>query len=183
MPRVTQRTARKDYPEYDIKKGDMYYTWAFRYGGVRKSKTRPRPSQLTSSKMSGVYAAREAMEDAVAAFRGERCLDTLKSEIESAIEDARSVAQEYRDSADSIRDTFPESTTADECEEKADSIEEWCDNVESVKDALDDQPEQEGEEEPDEEGEPDTTVFSAQLEEWADNVVGEMESAIGDLSV
>lgn len=50
MPRVhTVEKARKAYPEYGIAVGDTYYHWKPRYGGVRKSKTYPRRSQLTGS--------------------------------------------------------------------------------------------------------------------------------------
>lgn len=43
------KSARKDYPEHGIKKGEPYYWWKFRYGGKHYSKTAPAPSRLTQS--------------------------------------------------------------------------------------------------------------------------------------
>ena len=53
MPRVHKRTARKDYPENGIKKGDVYYNWTLKTG-PRSSRTYrslspPKRHQLTSS--------------------------------------------------------------------------------------------------------------------------------------
>ena len=49
MPRVEHRKAAKDYPNSNIKKGEKYYTWKFRFGGRRRQKERPLPEQLTQS--------------------------------------------------------------------------------------------------------------------------------------
>jgi hypothetical protein len=43
------KKARKAIPGTDIKKGDSYYWWKFRFGGKRTSKTAPKASQLTQS--------------------------------------------------------------------------------------------------------------------------------------
>ncbi|KKN79712.1 hypothetical protein LCGC14_0337340 [marine sediment metagenome] len=43
------KSARKNYPNEGIKKGEPYYWWAFRYGGKHRSKIRPERSQLTQS--------------------------------------------------------------------------------------------------------------------------------------
>ena len=34
MPRVSTQKAAKDYPDQGIKKGDQYFHWKFRFGGV-----------------------------------------------------------------------------------------------------------------------------------------------------
>ena len=127
MPRVNTQKANKDYPEQGIKKGDTYYSWAFRYGGKYKSKTPPKASQLTQSKMSGAYAAGEELSDAIdAATTPQDIADALNQ----CAEDVRSVAEEYRESADNIREKFSESPTIDDCEEKADTLEGWADSLE-----------------------------------------------------
>jgi len=66
MPRVSSQKAAKDYPGINVKKGEIYFKWSFRYGGTRTSKTYPRASQLTQSKYSNVYAALESLEDTCA---------------------------------------------------------------------------------------------------------------------
>jgi len=58
MARATfVKSARKDYPDHGIKKGESYWHWAFMQGGrggaKRYSKTEPRPSQLTQSEFWG----------------------------------------------------------------------------------------------------------------------------------
>lgn len=94
MPRVSQQKARKDYPEKGIKKGDIYYSWAFYRGAKQMSATYPRDSQLTGSMWSQVYAAREAIEDA------EGVSDMIDA-VDSAIEEIGDIASQYADSADS----------------------------------------------------------------------------------
>ncbi|HUW14874.1 MAG TPA: hypothetical protein VM537_34460 [Anaerolineae bacterium] len=177
MPRVTRvEKARKDYPEAGISKGDTYYHWSFRYGGKHRSKDRPRPSQLTQSKLSGAYAAQESIED----LSGETDIDTIRSVVESAISEIQEVAEEYRDSADTIRETFSESPTADECEEKAEALESYAEELEGV--TLD-----EWSDEPDEDDKAtwgDETSYAEALEAyqaWVTNIVDELTGASLDV--
>lgn len=118
-----------------IEAGDGYRWIKFRHGGrvVRclDSKCSFRDSDLTQSKMSGAYSAREDAEDQVGEWDGSDLSD-LTSIAEDCAQSIRDVAEEYQSSADSIRDTFSESATADECEEKANGLEEWADEIESA---------------------------------------------------
>lgn len=117
-----------------IEKGDEYKWIKFRYGGKRKrcGTCRFRPSDLTNSdKLSRVYAAQEAAEDAIADWDGQDHTD-LQSALEEAASQIREVAEEYQESCDNIRDSFSESATADECEEKAQELESWADSLEDV---------------------------------------------------
>lgn len=129
MPRVHTQKAGKDYPSHNIKKGETYYWWKFRHGGKVMSKTPPKPSQLTMSKMSAAYAASEDLDSAI---DGADSLDDLKDALQTAADAIRDVGQEYRDSAENIREHFPESPTADDCEEKADGLEAWADDIENA---------------------------------------------------
>lgn len=147
MARVTYvKSARKDNPVAKV--GEPYYWWKFQRGPKNYSKTRPLPSQLTSSdKLSRLYAAVELItelpcvnpDDVV--LTKELVTDAQSSAsdaMDAAISDATEVADEYRESAESIRENFSESPTADECEEKADSIESWCDELGDLKNQVDD---------------------------------------------
>lgn len=138
MARVEQKTAAKDYPDAGIVKGDTYYSWQLYKQPVRRSKTRPRPSQLTgSAKLSAAYAVQEALQDA---------LDTATTpeDVVNALDDAatvtREVADEYQESADNMRDAFPNgSPTIEECEEKAAALEQFageCDDAKASIEAL-----------------------------------------------
>ncbi len=125
MPRVYTQKANKDYPDQGIKKGDTYYSWSFRYGGDRKSKTQPRPSQLTQSKMSTALAAAESVEDAIASAS---CPDDLLTALNDAAEEIRGVADEYQEAADAFENG---GGIADQNTEKADQVNEWADQLES----------------------------------------------------
>lgn len=133
MPRVHQQKAAKDYPDHGIKKGDVYYSWSFRYGGEHKSRTYPRPSQLTQSKLSTAYAAMEGLEDSLPS------LDTLEGIAEAArecAEEVRGVAEEYRDSRENMPEGLQDGPTGQECEEKADALEACADELESAADDV-----------------------------------------------
>jgi len=63
VPKVHKVKARKDYPQFGIKKGDEHYTWSVMYG-PRNSRTfrqltPPKPSQLTSSEFLIEYYSME----------------------------------------------------------------------------------------------------------------------------
>ena len=134
MPKVSTQKAAKDYPDQGIKKGEMYYSWSFRYGGSYKSKTYPRLSQLTQSKLSGAYSAQEAMEDAIGAAT---CISDITDAIDQCVSDINDVAQEYRDSKDNMPEGLQEGPTGQECEEKADALEEYASELESARDEID----------------------------------------------
>jgi hypothetical protein len=150
MPRVTSVAKAQKSPGKcgkcgkEIKAGEQYKWWAFRYGGkhVRCATCpMPRPSELTQSKMSGVYAAQENAQDAIYAFRdgSHDTADDLTSALESAAEDIRSVAEEYRESQQNIEDGFNHSTCqSDELGEKADTLESSADELESASSDFED---------------------------------------------
>lgn len=169
MARVHTAKAAKDYPEYGIKKGDTYFWWQLYKQPKRMSKDRPRPSQLTgSAKLSAAYAAQEAAEDAVV---GSASTEDLVEALRQAAEDARSVAEEYEESASSIRETFSESSTADECEEKAEALNDWADELEQACDEIESLDRKDFEE--GDEGD----------EEFANAACEIAEAAIGNLSI
>lgn len=95
MPKVSTQVAGKDYPDLGIKKGDTYYSWAFFRGPTIKSKVYPKPSQLTQSKWSGVYAAQEALE-------GADPTDGLSSALERAASDVEEIGSEYMDADEAM---------------------------------------------------------------------------------
>ena len=95
MARVYERKARKDYPDAGIKKGDKYFFWELKTGpasGVtRRSLTRPKPSQLTTSEFKGaLYSARESFEAALGSA--------------STFEDLESAREEYKTEMETLRD-------------------------------------------------------------------------------
>lgn len=85
------KKARKDHPEAGIKKGESYWWWEFRFGGVYKSKTQPKPSQLTQSEFQSTYLSiGESLDAALQDVNG-------KDDIDSDIEEAKGSIEELRD--------------------------------------------------------------------------------------
>ena len=98
MPRVKQVTARKDYPEFSIKKGDRHYTWHPKGRPWQRSITRPRPSQLTQSAfLSTIYAAGEDIQDA-----------HIPTTLTERLEEGLATAEELRDEAEDNLGMLPE---------------------------------------------------------------------------
>jgi hypothetical protein len=122
--------AAKDHPEIGVAKGESYYHWSFRYGGMHKSKTKPRPSQLTQSKLSSVYAANEALEDAVDACDNP---GDLPDALRECADEVRSVADEYSDAAEAMGAAGEQHTdSADQLNDYADELESAADEIEGL---------------------------------------------------
>lgn len=158
-----------------IKKGEPYIHWKFRYGGKRircLECPRPRYSELIfSGKLSAIEAAREGIQDAIEAFRGDHDSDSLRSALETAAEDVRQVAEEYRESAQNIEDGFGHSTQqCDDLNERADAVEAGADQIESAAGDLEDF------EEEVEEGETEEAK-AKRKEEWVEEQAGKAEEA------
>jgi ABC-type transporter Mla subunit MlaD len=123
-----------------IEPGETYYWWKFRYGGkqVRCGDHYPRPSELTQSKLSQVYAAVEGAEDALG---DAKTVDEVTGALETAAGEVRDVADEYREAAEAMGDA------GSEHEERADAVEEFADALEQFDPDLDDEPEEDESEE------------------------------------
>lgn len=107
MSKVNHTKAGKDYPEHDIKKGDMYYWWQNFRCPRQISKTCPKPSQVTAnSKLSAVYGISENLEEQASKLGSPGDLIDL---LETSASDARDVAEEYRETAENIREAFSDS--------------------------------------------------------------------------
>ncbi len=105
MPRVnTVQKARKPQRcgscRKEIKPGEGYRHWSFRYGGKHVRcmdyACRPRQSDLTQSKMATVYAAIEGVEDFIAKGvevteeeNGIRDLATMLTELAETVDEVR----------------------------------------------------------------------------------------------
>src|SRR4051794_13877401 len=83
----------------EIKPGDSYYKFSFRYGGThyRCSKHYPRQSELTQSKMAEIYSAIEGAEEDLVKAQSE---DDVGTAVQTVADTVRDVAQEYADAAE-----------------------------------------------------------------------------------
>jgi polyhydroxyalkanoate synthesis regulator phasin len=123
------KSARKDYPDSGIKKGETYYWWEFRYGGTHRSKTQPKPSQLTQSEfLSAAYGLNEQIEALIVADS----MDALKSEVEPLVDEIRQLGEEQSDKLSNMPDSLQEGPTGELLQNRADACEEWASNLEGV---------------------------------------------------
>lgn len=130
MPRVhTVEKARKNYPEYGIKKGDKYYWWKFRYGGKRMSKTYPKQSELTQSAyLSAIYDLQDRINGISANTPEDLTAD--RDDIVSELETLRDETQDRLDSMpEHLQDT---SSSGDLLRERIDALENAISELEGV---------------------------------------------------
>ena len=110
MPRVHfVKSARKAIPEYDIKVGDSYYHWKFRYGGKRVSKTYPKPSQLTQSYyLQQLYD----IQDRVQSLSNLTDADDLQTEFDNIKSELENLRDEQQSSLDNMPEHLQESSSS-----------------------------------------------------------------------
>lgn len=119
-----------------IEKGQSYrwFKVGFRsrtkYIRCYKSGCTPKQSEMTTSKMAGVYAAIEDAEANLNALLGSPEDDTssIKSELESAAQSIRDVADEYREAADASPTGL---VFGEDLNERADAVEAGADEIEN----------------------------------------------------
>lgn len=126
MPRVTfVKKARRDIG--DIKAGESYYWWKFRFGGKRTSRTRPKQSQLTQSEFWGaIYALQEDNESAPDFDDIEGQIDTIKEELEN-------IKSEIDDKISNMEQAFPNGCPVLETlQERTDALDSAISDLEGI---------------------------------------------------
>lgn len=134
------KAARKAYPEAGINKGDSYWWWQFRHGPKRRSKTRPRASQLTQSAyLSTLYGLREQVEDFALPDDGTEKdkLAALKEFIDNLRPDVEGLGEECQNSLDNMPDSLQDGDTGQMLQERIDSCEEAASELDSIIDRCD----------------------------------------------
>jgi chromosome segregation ATPase len=124
------KRAAKDYPEADIKKGEKYYWWKFRFGGKHISKTEPRRSQLTqSSFLSTLWD----LEDTFVVDEDDPASSI--EELKSQLEDMKSECESSLDNmADHLRET---SSSGQTLQERIDGLDQWISDLDSIDTDID----------------------------------------------
>lgn len=133
MPRVETKTKIRLGAErscgrcgHKIEPGEKYRQWSFRYGGTRyrcmKHECRPRPSDLTQSKMAAVYSAQEEFEDNL------ESIDTIEA-LEEAVDQVVTTVQEVKDEYEEAAEPFG---YQGENQERADELDSWISDLETI---------------------------------------------------
>lgn len=157
MPRVIHvMHAQKDYPDAGIKKGEEYYHWKFRYGGLHRSKTPPKPSQLTQSEfLSSLYD----IQDRLAEMTGDD-ISTLQGDVTSISEELNQMAEECREKHDNMPEGLQQGEVGQMLEERADACEGAASELDSVDFDIND----------------DQTFYDEVKEELEDEIESELDS-------
>lgn len=173
MPRVHfVKKARKADPRYDINVGDSYYHWSFRYGGMQKSKTPPKRSQLTqSSFLSQLYDLQDQGID-------REDLESSRDDLVSSLEDLKSECEE---SLENIPEQLRDAPAGETLQERIDSLESWISDLEYVDLEIDEDElkaevaDELGVDEFDEKNAEHMESFEAKLDEKKDELATELE--------
>lgn len=122
MTEVKHVKARKDYPDFGIAKGEMYYVWVpgFRARTMR-SKTQPRHR-------SQAYALQEQLED----FENPGDLGSMESFRDELVGDAESLRDEEQEKLDNMPDGLLEGDTGQKLQERIDALEAFIDELQSI---------------------------------------------------
>ena len=119
------KKARKARPEHNIKVGDSYYWWKFRFGGKRFSKEYPKRSQLTQS---GFLQTLYSIQDD---FEFDR--DDLENSVQDLISEIDQLREECECNLENMPEHLQESSSSGELlQERIDALEMWVSDIESV---------------------------------------------------
>lgn len=136
MPKVNFiKKARKNYPKFGIKKGDSYYMWTIKTGPasgiIYKSKTPPKPSQLThSSFLQQYYTIQENIEVALPEITSADDLENFVEEIKGEISNLK---DELQGNLENMPEQLQESSEVGQLlQQRIDSLEEWESELDSL---------------------------------------------------
>lgn len=137
MPKVHHLKAAKDYPDQGISKGEMYYKWSLktgpRSGIVRRSKTYPRQSQLTTSPFRQAWCG--AVEELEDALKTPEMLNM--DDVKQAIDDFYSAMSDLSSECDDSYNNLPEGLQSSPTGELLESRREACDEASNAFDSID----------------------------------------------
>lgn len=120
-----------------IEVGEQRYEWSFRYGGTytrHASHGAPRQSETTQGSVSQLYAAQEAVSDALDA--DDTDYESWRSGVESALDEAADTADEMQSEYEAAAEPFggqgPNQERADSCESWAEKLRDASSEVANV---------------------------------------------------
>ena len=123
------KSARKDYPDHKIKKGESYYWWQFAFRGKSFSKTQPTRSQLTQS---GFLQAFYDLQDRIGSLSAETA-DDLQTQVEDIISEIESVRDEQQERLDNMPEHLQESSGSGQLlQERIEGLEQWQSDIENI---------------------------------------------------
>lgn len=210
MPRVYTKTANKGAKRtrnctacrQPIEAGQRFYQWCPRAtrSGTGQNRFRhvacgsPRQSELYPfNKLAPLWDAQADAEGAIHLVAVsdrdyETALADVKEQVQAVADAARSVGEEYNESAQNIEDGFGHETyQSAELREKGEALEDWANDLESwdpTQDApdLDEFDDLDDSLDEDDEDARETAIDEA-IDNWLDEVKSEASDAIGEIPV
>jgi hypothetical protein len=122
--------------EAPIVPGELYYFFSVGFRGSKRYRCklhRPKQSELCGSKLSGVYAAIEDVEEVLTTATTP---EEIAEALESAASDVESVRDEYQESYDNLGDNFQNGQPGDDIQEKIDACEEFAQTLSDAADEV-----------------------------------------------
>ena len=136
MPKVhTIKSARKDYPAEGIKKGDTYFKWSIKTGPatgiIYRSKTYPKPSELTGSPFQkSLLEIQEHINNLEAS--GFITAEDLSSELDEIIGGIESLRDETQTSLENMPESLQEGGVGQMLQERIDGLDNWISDLQGV---------------------------------------------------
>ncbi len=131
MPRVHKRKARKDYPKFGIKRGDVHYVTSLKTGPksslmLRQLKPFSRSQLTTSNYLKQIYDLEDSM-----------CQAIDLSNIEDYKETYESIRDECQESFDNLTEGLQQGPTGQLLEERISACDEAIAELESIESDYD----------------------------------------------
>lgn len=121
---------------HKIEPGKVYFYFSVGFRGVKQIRCgahKPRTSELTGSKLSGAYAAMEAVEDVLSGVeRSEVSIEEIAEALDTCATEIEGVRDEYQESYDNMGDNFQNSSPGEEVQEKIDALYEFAQTLNSA---------------------------------------------------
>lgn len=152
------------------------------YGGATLIRCKPCPSwkasELSSSKMAGVYAAQEQCDEQIDGCEEVGDLESLRDDLADQIE---AVGEEYEEASQNMEDGFGHETSmSSELRERGEELKSWADYIRNVD--FDDFEEPEREEDAADDEEHESDVEEAR-QEWIEEQRSKLSDEMGNCPV
>lgn len=118
-----------------IRAGQKFYMYQPNHQQPRRSHAEHgsiKQSELCQGKMSGVYAAVEGLEEAIAQARNSNDASGLADALRDCAQEVEQVKDEYQEGYDNLPQQFQDSGSGAETQEKIEALEQFCESLESA---------------------------------------------------
>lgn len=163
-----------------VQRGEKYFYFAVGFRGAKQIRCHlhhPKQSELCGSKMSGAYAANEALEDRL--DDSTLSIEDIAVALEETASDIESVRDEYQESYDALPENFQQGDQGSDIQERIDGLSEYAENLNNTAQDVRDIEEPSAPDEP-EDSEADSPADDGDLIEQAREMV---ENVISEFSL